>query len=273
MNFSFVDPWHQFLPREGGHVVALCGSGGKTSLMMALAGWYRQEGVPLFLTTTTRTEPLAGVPVSAMANPCGAGNCLDEPILFLRSGEDRQGKWLGLSPEGVDRLGADHPDRLVLVEADGAGKLPLKLYREGEPVWPARTSLALVVMGLGALGEKAQDVLFRFGRVAYPALAELQAETRWTWDHYHTLLTGPGGYLEQVPADVPVVLVLAGMGGLTDSIGLFDFMGKAMTHPRIPLGLFCETSGEKPSLRTVCRRDESLAEFACQESDQRDASP
>ena len=63
MKFSFVDPWHGFLPREGGHVFALSGSGGKTSLMRALADWYAREGLPLVLTTTTRTEPLEGVPV------------------------------------------------------------------------------------------------------------------------------------------------------------------------------------------------------------------
>ena len=54
MNFSFVDPWHSFLPREGGHVVALSGSGGKTALQRTLGEFYRAEGVPVVLTCTTR---------------------------------------------------------------------------------------------------------------------------------------------------------------------------------------------------------------------------
>ena len=237
-------------------MIALCGSGGKTSLMTTLAAWYHQEGIPHFLTTTTRTEPLTEVHAADAPESGELGRLADEPALFLRSGTDSEGKWLGLLPDAVDQLSIAQPERLILVETDGAGKMPLKYYRDGEPVWPARTSLAIVVMGLGALGEKARDVVFRFGRADYPPLAELQEDTEWTWDHYLALLTGPGGYLDQVPAEVPVVLALAGMGDLADSIGLFDFMGKAMAHPRIPLALFCETSGDAPTLRAVCRLDE-----------------
>ncbi len=206
------------------------------------------------LTTTTRTEPLEEMPVVDAADPDGLGSCGTEPVFFLRSGVDSAGKWLGLSPRDLDELGEDVQGRLILAEVDGAGKKPLKLYREGEPVWPSRTSLALVVMGLDALGEKAEDVVFRLGREDCTTNLDLQAETRLTWDHYLELLIGPGGYLSQVPDDVPLVLVLAGMDDLSDSIGLFDFMGKAMAHPRIPLALFCETSGENPSFRAVCRQ-------------------
>lgn len=241
-------------------MIALCGSGGKTSLMTALAAWYVEEGIPLILSTTTRTEPLAEIPVADVGDPDGLIRCGDAPVFFLRSGQGEQDKWMGIPPRDVDRLGDDYPERLVLVETDGAGKRPLKLYRENEPVWPARTSLALVVMGLDALEEKAEDVVFRLGRPDCTPQTELQAETRLTWDHYVELLAGPGGYLDQVPAGVPLVLVLAGMNDLADSIGLFDFMGKVMADPRVPLVLFCETSGEKPSFRTVCRLDEKFGE-------------
>lgn len=260
MNFSFVDPWHLFLPREGGHVIALSGSGGKTSLLRSLADWYAHQGLAVLLTTTTRTEPLPGVPVGEAGDPRTKAEMAAEPIYFLRSGVDQDGKWVGLDPGDVDRLGSDHPDRVVLVEVDGAGKKPLKYYRAGEPVWPGRTSLALVVMGLGALGEAAGDAVFRFDREEFPPLAGLTPESFWTWDHYFQLLTAPGGYLDQVPAEVPVVLALAGMGELTDSLGLFEFMGQAMAHPRIPLALFCETAGPEISLRAVCRRDEAAAD-------------
>ena len=66
MRYSFLDPWHVFLPREAGHVVALCGSGGKTSLLAEIARLWPGEGLPVVATKPTRTQPLADIlPVDA----------------------------------------------------------------------------------------------------------------------------------------------------------------------------------------------------------------
>ena len=80
------------------------------------------------------------------------------------------------------------------------------------------------------------------------------------WDHLLALLQEPGGYLEQVPEGVPALLAMAGMGQVEDSIGLFDFVGRAMAHPRLPLTLFCETGGEQPSFRAGFRVEEGEGE-------------
>jgi len=256
VNFSFVDPWHLYLPREGGHVISFCGSGGKTSLLKAVAEIYAQADLPLVLTTTTRTEPLADTPATDLAD-------LDPGTaprrFFLRDGLDADGKWQGVTPAVVDGLGELFPDRLVLVEADGAAKHPLKLYREDEPVLPDRTSLALVVMGADAVGGFTRNVLHRHDRLDFPPLNGLTADAVVEWDHVHDLLTGPGGYLARIPEDIPVVLVLAGLGEVQDSIGLFGFVGRAMTHPRVRLVTFCETGPEDISFRTACRQDEDAA--------------
>ena len=61
MNYQFLDPWHQFLPRQPGHVQGCMGSGGKTSLLLALADLYRREGIGTLLCTTTASEPLIQV--------------------------------------------------------------------------------------------------------------------------------------------------------------------------------------------------------------------
>lgn len=255
MNFSFVDPWHEFLPREGGHVVCVCGSGGKTSLIRRLAEHYRDEGVPVVLTTTTRTEALDEFPVADVDDAEALAGLAGEPAFFVRGGVDEQQKWLGIVPSAVDAMGESWPDRVVLVEVDGSAGKPLKYYRPGEPVWPMRTSLALVVMGLQAMDEPAAEVVHRFGQAEYAPLADLAPGTLWNWDHLLTLLTGESGYLDQIPCGLPTVLVLAGMGQAQDSIGLFDFMGRAMADERIPLAVLCELAGPEVSVRTVCRRD------------------
>lgn len=235
--------------------MGLMGSGGKTSLLRVFAGIYRQERVPVILTTTTRTEPLPEIPVVDLADlPERDSDSLPEEF-FLRDGVNSEGKWRGVDPGAVDRLGLGYPDRVVLAEVDGAGKMPLKIHRPGEPVWPERTSLAVVVMGSAAVGGFVNRAVHRLGRVDCPVLDALPAGAILEWDHCLELLLGPGGYLAQVPEGVPAMLALTGMAEVTDSIGLFDFVGRAMENPRLPITVFCEASGEEPSFRTGCRQE------------------
>lgn len=255
MNFSFVDPWHLFLPRDGGHVVSIMGSGGKTSLQRAFSRVYVEENIPTILTTTTRTEPWDDMPVLDLSDLSQhAVNSL--PLCFyLKDGTSAEGKWKGLDPLVVDRLGNDFPDRVVLAEVDGSANLPLKLYQEGEPVWPHRTSLAVVVMGARAAGSFVNKTVHRLGRRPFAVLDELPAGAILEWDHITELLRAPGGYLDQLPPDVPAILALSGMAEVVDSIGLFEFVGKAMEDSRLPITLFFETSGDEPSFRTGCRQE------------------
>ena len=256
MNFGFVDPWHLFRPLEEGHVISLMGSGGKTSLMLAVGEIYRQNSVPVVLTTTTLCEPLPGMAVRELSALDGRAAAGLPEIFFLRDGMTAEGKWAGLGPDAVDELGRILPDRTVLVEVDGAAKLPIKLHRPDEPIWPGRTSLAIVVMGTGAVGSPAGKVLHRFGEVQWSPLEELEDWTVWEWDHALTLLLETGGYLSRVPAGVPCVLALTGMSEQPDSIGLFDFVGRAMADPRLPLAMFCDLAGAQAVIRTACRREE-----------------
>ena len=50
---------------------------------------------------------------------------------------------------------------LVLVEADGSKRLPVKAPRPGEPVVPENADMVLAVLGLSALGEPAEEKCFR----------------------------------------------------------------------------------------------------------------
>lgn len=253
MNFEFVDPWHLFLPREPGHVISLMGSGGKTSLMVTLASVYTDLGVPVVLTTTTRSEPLDGIPAVEFGHLQEQAAESFPSVFYLHGGLDSDGKWIGLPPDRVDDLGGLFPDRIVLAEVDGAAKMPLKLYREGEPVWPGRTSLAIVVMGTVAVGSETEETLHRFGRIDWLPLEKLESRSPWEWDHQLILLQEEGGYVSQVPESVPCVLALTGMDQQQDSIGLFDFVGRAMGHERLPLAMFCDLAAAPTIIRTVCR--------------------
>ncbi|MBC8424980.1 hypothetical protein H8E07_12720 [bacterium] len=47
MNFAFLDGWHRFLPRDGGHVVVVRGGGGRDDLIDAMRRVFAAEGVPV----------------------------------------------------------------------------------------------------------------------------------------------------------------------------------------------------------------------------------
>lgn len=145
------------------------------------------------------------------------------------------------------------------MEVDGASKLPVKIHRPGEPVWPGRTSLALVVMGTSAIGSRTGDVLHRFGRQLWAPLEDLKEWTIWEWDHARTLLLEPGGYLSHLPEGVPAVLALTGMDEQQDSIGLFEFVGRAMDDPRLPVVMFCDLQADPPVLRTAFNEEDDAS--------------
>ncbi len=242
MTFSFIDPWHDFLPREGGHVVSFMGSGGKTSLQLLVADIYEQEHVQTVLTNTTLCEVLPEV-LAVPWNDLKQREAGEWPAkIYVHAGEDEQGKWRGLTGEQVDQLAELLPDRVALVEVDGARKMPLKIYRSGEPVWPERTSLAFVVLGVGAVGCKVEESVHRWGSKTLPGLENLRGDSVMEWRHLQTLLQAEGGYMAQLPVGVPAVLVLAGLSDQDDTIGLFEFVGQAMADPRLPLVVFCSRS-------------------------------
>ena len=254
MRFGFLEPWHVFLPRAAGHVVALSGSGGKTTLLCEIARAWAAEGLPVVATTTTRTEPVPGF---MAVDPAAVGaDAPDAPLLFRHGGTRADGKWAGLSPAEVDALEVNLPGRLVVVEVDGAATRPFKDSRAGEPVWPERTSLAVVVLGIGGVGEPAGSVVHRLGRGDVRDPVGVAPDALWSWDHAHELLVGAGGYLAQVPDHVPVVLALAGMEQQPDSVGLFAFVARAMAHPRLPLVLFCSRGPDGCHLRAACREND-----------------
>lgn len=133
----------------GKGVTAVIGSGGKTSLIAALCRRlpgsvivctsthiYPAEGMPLV------TEPLTQLPARCV--------CVGTP------GE--QGK-LTAPIQSFEELSAlaDY----VLVEADGAKRLPLKAHLPYEPVIPACAGQVIGVVGLSGLGQTVREAVHR----------------------------------------------------------------------------------------------------------------
>ena len=139
----------------GPGVTSVVGSGGKTSLLAALA---RELPGTVVLTTTTHILPFAGVPllVSPSADEVAAALATSRVVCVGSYGEKNK----LVAPElGIDTLAtlADH----VLVEADGARRLPLKAHAAWEPVIPPCTARTILVLGALGLGRPVAEKVHR----------------------------------------------------------------------------------------------------------------
>ena len=172
-------------------VIAVVGSGGKTTLIHNLARQYREEGKSVFVTTTTHMFIEEDTLLTDDA---------DIIIRALRetgyamAGLPEREKINSLSRKTYEAVCA-HAD-VVLVEADGSRRHPLKYPSETEPVIPENADEIIVVCGLNAIGQKAEDVCHRLELVK--GCLHTEENTLITASHVQKLVTE--GYLKPLRA-------------------------------------------------------------------------
>ena len=110
-------------------------------------------------------------------------------LLVARPAEPPR-KLKGIAPSQVSRLASAWP--VVLVEADGSKRLPIKAPAEHEPVVPAETGLTVGVLGLDALGWPMDErTVHRPERFA--AVTGCPPGAAIGWDHVVALARHPEG--------------------------------------------------------------------------------
>ncbi len=198
---------------ERPQTVAIAGSGGKTTLMYALAAELGRAGQAVIVTTTTRIYPpgpdqAAGPWLIGRAVPQRgelASRLAQGSPLCLAAELNRQGKLTGLAPPQLAALAA--AGGWTLVEADGAAGRPLKGWAEHEPVWPEGAAVVIVVAGASALGRPLDQGWVhrpeRFARAAGlgPGRAITPAAVV-------RALTGPQGPLRRLPPGARAVALV-----------------------------------------------------------------
>ena len=139
-------------------LVCLIGAGGKTSVMFNLASALKSMGKKVLVTTTTKifvpsknqcnSIVFDASGTSARFNKIKPGSitCLGKEL------NETANKIIGVDKEVVDRLFDSRFFDWILVEGDGAKRKTIKAPQEGEPVVPEKTTLALGIIGLDALG-------------------------------------------------------------------------------------------------------------------------
>lgn len=140
-------------------VISVVGAGGKTTTLHDLADEYARTGERVIVTTTTH-----------IVDEGKEYFLLDPSVEKIRQslGKFRQ-VWAGMPAPGGKLKGLEKPlfkeivkwGLPVLIEADGARRMPLKVPAGHEPVIPQETTHVLSVYGLDAVGKSFREACFR----------------------------------------------------------------------------------------------------------------
>ena len=140
----------------GRGVSALIGGGGKTTLLYALAEELRKKGRVILCTSTHILVPeqyplvTGGAEAIRAALAAHGAVCAGTP--------DENGKLTAPAPSFEELAAlADY----VLVEADGAKRLPLKAHAPHEPVVPANAQRVVLLVGADGFGKPISAVCHR----------------------------------------------------------------------------------------------------------------
>ncbi|ADL03655.1 selenium cofactor biosynthesis protein YqeC [Lacrimispora saccharolytica] len=150
-------------------VIALTGGGGKTSAMFTLADELADMGKRVIVTTSThifypedREVVLADRAGTVEEYLRGRKEWFSDPSgqVLVTGQPAAEGKLKGMALEEMEQLPglAD----VLLLEADGAKRLPLKIPREGEPALLKNTYGVIGCAGLDAIGCQWKEKCFRW---------------------------------------------------------------------------------------------------------------
>ncbi|MDY0119641.1 MAG: selenium cofactor biosynthesis protein YqeC [Clostridia bacterium] len=201
-------------------VLSAVGGGGKTTTLLHLfADHFRERSI--LTTTTSMGAPKAGGSLSpplseALKNNEGLSHITTSPP--LESGVWFSNRYLDIpgKHKGVDRNAIDHwvreerkeqrRDSLLLCEADGAKRKPLKAYASHEPVIPETTDLTAIVFGLSALGKPFDESIVHRSNIFSEVTGKAQGEMIDFSDIEQ--LIGSGHFLKGIPLTSKVAVIL-----------------------------------------------------------------
>ena len=137
-------------------VISLTGGGGKTTTMNYIANYYKNTGKKVIITTTTHIlKPEKYFEIKKADDLFS----LSQESGIIVIGRDCKKKLASIDLKEVERL--DKFADVVLVEADGAKMLPIKVPDEYEPVIPENSDICIVCMGMDAISKTVGEICFR----------------------------------------------------------------------------------------------------------------
>lgn len=192
------------LDKVSSPVVSIVGGGGKTSTLEQLTKEYAQKRKQVIVTTTTHMMPPKHWPW-----------CREESVEIVDRYLEKKGvAWIGLesdtgkmkSPtlEFLKKLtGKKLP---MIIEADGAKRLPFKVPGEWEPVILEESTMVIGVLGMDALGKPLTDMCFRYEIAS--KLLDKPEDSIITKDDYTKVICNSWGLKKGLHKNMDYVIIL-----------------------------------------------------------------
>ena len=199
-----------------GDMVCVMGAGGKATLMKRLIREMLDEPFPVIITSTTNLHALGGEnspPV--LLSEEGRVELQSAAQDWSRRGAvvwvERklpQNMFRGLEASQVEALHDSDFHGVMIVKTDGARKRLIKAPGPGEPVIPKGATHCILVLGLTAIGQKADDrIVHRMEKVR--AIAGLNAGDIIEAQHLARLASHPDSYPSRLPQNAKRILYLS----------------------------------------------------------------
>jgi len=192
--------------------VALVGSGGKTTLMFHMARDYETR---VILTTSTHIaqDQLEGadrhIEVHDEGDIPDHSEKLEGDVLLFTGPPVETNRVGGLDPELLEKLLnlADSWKCPLIIEADGARKLPLKAPADHEPPIPYFVDTVITVIGLSGLGKPLNGKWVHRPEL-FSRLVDLPMGSVINSHHLIKALTSEMGGLKNIPSQVHKILFI-----------------------------------------------------------------
>lgn len=188
--------------------ISVTGGGGKTTFLVSFSQYLKNKGYSVLVTTSTKlASPYAFdykadkifLSSSILSYWPGKGECV-----FYSAFDEKLMKAVA-PPEKIVSLLFNRYD-VVIVEADGSRRLPIKIHSERDPVIWDNTTAVVAISGLWAYGKRVCDTVFGDNRESLIV----------DKDYYSYLVSTPQGMAK-------------GMGENTKNVFLFNG-GDAVDH-------------------------------------------
>ncbi|MDE0332321.1 MAG: selenium cofactor biosynthesis protein YqeC [Nitrospinae bacterium] len=197
-------------------MVCVMGAGGKATLMKRLIREMLDEPFPVIITSTTNLHALGGEDTPpVILSEEGRAELQSVAQDWSKRGavvwvEKKlpQNMFRGLKASQVEALHASGFDGVMVVKTDGARKRLIKAPGPGEPVIPKGATHCVLVLGLAAIGRKADEkIVHRMEKVS--AIAELKAGEVIESHHLAELAGHPDCYPNRFPNSAKRILYLS----------------------------------------------------------------
>lgn len=222
---------------SGSSRIALVGSGGKTTLMFQLAKDYQTR---VILTTSTHMaqDQLQGADHHIEVHDGGdipdpAENLQGDVLLFTGPPVETN-RVGGLDPELLENLLklADSWNCPLIIEADGARKLPLKAPADHEPPIPHFVNTVITVIGLSGLGKPLNEKWVHRPEY-FSRLVDLPLESVINSHHLVHALTSDGGGLKNIPSRAHKILLFNQIDSFPNWKTFHNQLDKLLDHYQI----------------------------------------